>query len=98
VDKKFWISSQNYIQHGSYSAILKASLVEHPAIEASTSFQITVLDPCLSTTLIPPLLPLDKMTTSVLVQQINLTPFYQTQQVGEFNDSVSVTYGVSNGT
>jgi hypothetical protein len=35
------------------------------------------------------------MTTSVLVQDSFGAPFYETQQVGEFFDSVSVAHGTS---
>jgi hypothetical protein len=97
-DRRFRVSSQNVAQVGTYTVSLVASIDGYPSIQKTIQFQITVLDPCLYTTLIPPSLP-NSMTTSVMVQDTNGQPFYETQQVGLFNDSVSLAHSINdNGT
>jgi hypothetical protein len=72
---------------------LTGAVTEFPTVLATTTFTITVLDPCLTTTLIQPTLALLDMTTSVFVASGPVT-----QQVGVFKDQVSVSYGDSTGT
>jgi chitodextrinase len=51
-NKKFQIYSDAYSQIGSYTVTLVGALVEVPSVTKSTTFTITVVDPCPTTTLI----------------------------------------------
>ena len=72
---------------------LTGAVTEFPTILATTTFTITVLDPCLTTTLIQPTLPLSDMTTSVLADSGPIN-----QQVDVIKDQVSVDHGDATGT
>ena len=87
---RFQIYSSTYNQIGTYTVTLTGTVTEVPTKFASTSFTITVTDPCSTTTLIQPTTALTDMSTSVLVATGQL--------VGVFKDQVSVTYGDSTGT
>lgn len=71
---------------------LKGKITSAPTNFATTTFTVTVIDPCVSTTieLIP---PISDMTTSVLLASGAIT-----QLVGPVQDRVSVNYGDSSGT
>ncbi len=71
---------------------LKGTITSYPTISASTTFTITVGDPCSSTTIITPTAIAD-MITSVLVASGPVT-----QQVGVFKDQISVVRGDGTGT
>ena len=59
--KKFIISSQSYDQIGIYTGTLKGEITGFPSQFAESQFTITVMDPCLTTTLIQPTQPLNAM-------------------------------------
>lgn len=65
---QFQIYSGDYSQIGTYTVTLTGSVTEFPTISASTTFSIVVTDPCPTTSLIQPSIPLEDMSTSVLVQ------------------------------
>ena len=59
---------------------VNGKITDFPSQFATLIFTITVIDPCLTTTLIPPLLALIAMETSVLVQiSPGVNPYYATQ-------------------
>jgi len=64
---KFQIYSGAYNQIGTYTVILTGAVTEVPTKFATTSFNIIVADPCLTTTLIQPTPALADMSTSILV-------------------------------
>ncbi len=78
---------------------LTGAVTEVPTIFATTTFKITIIDPCLTTTLIQPTSVLAAMETSVLIQvSPGGSPYFATQQVGIFKDQVSVANGDASGT
>jgi hypothetical protein len=72
---------------------LTGAVTEFPTVLTTTTFTITVVDPCLTTTLIQPTPALSDMTTSVFVASGPVT-----QNVGIIKDQVSVDHGDSTGT
>ena len=87
VTKKFQIYSGDLSQIGTYTVTLTGAVTSATTQSATTTFTITVVDPCLTTTLIQPTPGLNAMQTSVLVQvSPGGSPFYATQQVGVFKD------------
>ena len=46
------------MQHGTYQVTLRADVIGFSSVAVYTTFTITVLDPCLTTTLIPPTISL----------------------------------------
>ena len=72
---------------------LTGTVTEVPTIFATTTFAITVNDPCPTTALLQPTAALADMTTSVLVASGPIT-----QQVGVFKDQISVDHGDASGT
>ncbi len=66
---------------------LKGEITSAPTNFATTTFTVTVLDPCLSTTIFP-IPTISDMTTSVLLASGAIT-----QLVGPIQDQVSVTHG-----
>ena len=66
---------------------LKGEITSAPTNFATTTFTITVLDPCLST-IIYPIPTISDMTTSVLLASGAIT-----QLVGPIQDQVSVSHG-----
>ena len=72
---------------------LTGAVTEVPTKFATTTFTITVVDPCLTTTLIQPTPAFSNMITSVLV-----ATGAATQQVGVLKDQVSVAHGDATGT
>jgi hypothetical protein len=52
--KQFKVSSQSYNQNGAYTVTLKGEITDYPTQYATVTFTITVIDPCLTTTLIQP--------------------------------------------
>ena len=72
---------------------LVAIVTSFPSQTKSSSFTVTVIDPCLSTTLIAPTpLPSD-MSTSIKVQQADGSPLFIQQSMFSFFDSVSAAHG-----
>ena len=67
VSSKFQIYSNVYNQIGTYTVTLTGTVTEVPTIFATTTFTITVNNPCPTTTLIQPTPALVDMTTSVSV-------------------------------
>jgi hypothetical protein len=72
---------------------LTGAVTEFPTVLATTTFTITVVDPCLTTTLIQPTPALSDMTTSVLADSGPIN-----QQVNVIKDQVSVDHGDTTGT
>jgi hypothetical protein len=69
---------------------LKAIVTSFSSRTITGTLIVTVIDPCLSTTLVAPNpVPLD-MTTSVKVQDINGNSLYVMQTINPFTDTVSV--------
>lgn len=66
---------------------LKGEIISAPTNFATTTFTVTVLDPCLSTTIFP-IPTISDMTTSVLLASGPIT-----QLVGPIQDQVSVSHG-----
>ena len=64
--KQFKILSDVYNQIGTYTVTLKGEITSAPTNFATTTFTVTVLDPCLSTTIYP-IPTISDMTTSVLL-------------------------------
>jgi hypothetical protein len=72
---------------------LTGAVTEFPTVLATTTFTITVVDPCLTTTLIQPTTALSDMTTSVLADSGPMN-----QEVDVIKDQVSVDHGDATGT
>jgi hypothetical protein len=70
---------------------ITATPVEVPGIAKTTTYTITLVDPCDSTTLSGP--TLSPMTTTAL----RITPETQQIQLTQIKDSASITYGNGSG-
>ena len=71
---------------------VEATIVDYPTIKLTKTITVTVIDPCLTTSLIAPA-ALNDMTTSVSVASGAVT-----QLIGALKDQVSVSFGDSTGT
>ena len=84
-------STQTFSQIGTYTFSLTGTITNYSSRSAVTYFTVYVTDPCLSTVISAT--PLSAMSTSVLVQLANGTPFYATQTVVGVSDTLSVSQG-----